>query len=48
MGFPVGTVIKNLPAKAGDTRHGFDPWVGKKPLDQEMTTHSSILAWKIP
>ena len=29
-------------------RLGFDPWVGKIPLDQEMATHSSILAWKIP
>ena len=26
----------------------FDPWIGKTPLEQEMTTHSSILAWKIP
>ena len=22
-------VVKNLPAKAGDMRHGFDPWVRK-------------------
>ena len=27
-GFPDGAVIKN-PANAGDSRHGFDPWVGK-------------------
>ena len=26
---------------------GFDPWVGKIPLEKEMATHSSILAWKI-
>ena len=26
----------------------FDPWVGKIPLEKEMATHSSILAWKIP
>ena len=26
----------------------FDPWVRKNPLDLEMATHSSILAWKIP
>ena len=26
----------------------FDPWIGKTPLEQEMATHSSILAWKIP
>ena len=27
---------------------GFSPWVGKIPLEVEMATHSSILAWKIP
>ena len=27
----------------------FDPWMEKKdPLEKEMVTHSSILAWKIP
>ena len=27
----------------------FDPWVRKKdPLEKEMATHSSILAWDIP
>ena len=25
-----------------------DPWVGKTPLEKEMATHSSILAWEIP
>ena len=29
-------------------RPGFDPWVGKIPLEKEMATHSSILAWRIP
>ena len=29
-------------------RRGFDPWVGKIPLEEEMATHSSILAQKIP
>ena len=29
-------------------RLGFDPWVGKDPLEKEMATHSSILAWRIP
>ena len=28
--------------------HGFDPWVGENPLEEEMATHSSILAWEIP
>ena len=27
----------------------FDPWVGgEEPLEEEMATHSSILAWRIP
>ena len=28
-------------------RHGFNPWVGTIPLEEEMATHSSILAWEI-
>ena len=27
---------------------GLDPWAGKIILEKEMTSHSSILAWKIP
>ena len=26
----------------------FNPWVGKIPLEKEIATHSSILAWRIP
>ena len=26
----------------------FNPWVRKDPLEEEMATHSSILAWEIP
>ena len=29
-------------------RHGFHSWVRKTPLEKEMATHSSILAWEIP
>ena len=29
-------------------RRGFGPWVGKVPLEKGMTTHPSILAWRIP
>ena len=39
-------MVKNLPANAGDKRHGFHPW--EDPLEEEMATHSSILAWRIP
>ena len=38
-------VVKNPPANAGDT--GLIPgW--QDPLEKEMTTHSIILAWRIP
>ena len=40
---------KNPPANARDMREvGFDPWVGKIPLEEDIATHCSILAWKIP
>ena len=29
-------------------RHGLNPWVRKIPLEKEMATHSSLLAWKVP
>ena len=38
--------VKNLLAMQDIS--GFEPWVGKIPLEKEMATHSSILAWKIP
>ena len=47
LAFPGSTVIKNLPARAGDMRCGFDSWVRKIPLEKEMATHSSILAGKL-
>ena len=41
--FPGDSVVKNLPANAGQI------WLlgQEKPLEKEMTTHSSILAWEI-
>ena len=48
-GFPNGSVVKNLPAKTGHTRDaGSIPWLSKIPGKQEMATHFSVLAWKIP
>ena len=44
-GFPDGSAVKNSPANAGDL--GLIPGL-EDPLEKEMTTHSSILAWKIP
>ena len=31
MGFPGGSVVKNMPAVQSHRRHRFDPWVGKIP-----------------
>ena len=43
-GFPVAQLVKNLPAVQ-------ETWVQslgqEDPLEKEMATHSSILAWKI-
>ena len=43
--FPGGSVVKNLPTNAGD-------WVWslgqEDPLEKEMSTHCSILSWRIP
>ena len=46
---PGGTVVKNLPAYAGDAKKRWVRSLGQEdPLDEEMATHSRILAWKIP
>ena len=42
MRFPVGTVVKNRPANAGDTRDS------SLIPESEMANHSSTLAWEIP
>ena len=45
LGFPGVSVVKNLPAMK-------ENWVGslgqEGPLEKEIATHSSILAWEIP
>ena len=44
-GFPGGPVVKNLPAKQ-ETRVLS---LGQEdPLEEDMATHSSVLAWEIP
>ena len=44
-GLPGGSVVNNLPAKQ-------ETWIQslgqEDPLEKEMATHSSILAWRIP
>ena len=47
MGFPDGSVVKNPPVmqETQDTQVWSLGW--KDPLEEEMATHSSTLAWKI-
>ena len=40
--------MKNLQANAGDARDMGSILGSGNPLEQEMETYSSILAWKIP
>ena len=46
--FPGGTMIKSLPADAGDTRdrHGFNPWVGKIPWSRKCQPTPVLLPGK--
>ena len=43
--FPGGSVVENLPAMQETQVRSLDQ---EDPLEKEMTTHSSILVWKIP
>ena len=45
MGFPGGSVVKNLPAMQ-ETQVQSLGW--EDPLEKAMATHSSVLAWRIP
>ena len=45
MSFPGGSGVKNLPAHVGDS----GMTLGQEDLvEEEMATHTSILAWEIP
>ena len=47
--FPGGTVVKNPSVSAGDARENRVQCLGREdPLEKEMATCSSILAWEIP
>ena len=49
MGFPYGTNGNEATCQCKrHERHRFDPWLKKIPLEEGMTTHSSILVWRIP
>ena len=45
LGFPGGSMVKNPPTNAGDV--DLIPGSGR-PLEKEMATHPSTLAWEIP
>ena len=46
IGFSGSSAGKESACNAGDP--GLNSWVGQDPLEKEMATHSSILAWEIP
>ena len=42
-------MVKTLPANTGDLRYAVPSLGGEDPLEEEMTTYSSIhIAWRIP
>ena len=48
MGFPGGSVVKNLPAMQ-ETQETWVQSLGwEVPLEEGMATHSTVLAWRIP
>ena len=47
-GFLSGSVVKNLPALQEIQERGVPSQGRKEPLEEEMATHYSILAGKIP
>ena len=48
MDLPGGSVVKNLPAHAGEARDASSIPGSQDPLEKEMATHYTILAWEIP
>ena len=41
-------MVKNSPANAGDVREWAQSLGQVDPLEEKMTTHCRILAWRIP
>ena len=48
LGFPGGSVVDTSPANARDTEDRVLILGQKDPVEEEMATHFSILAWEIP
>ena len=47
-GFPAGSMLKNPPAAQEIPEVRVQSLGWKDPLEKEMATHCSILAWRIP
>ena len=47
-GFPGSSVVKNLLANTRDAGDASSTHGSERSMEEEMATHSSILAWKIP
>ena len=45
---PVTLVVKNLPTNSGDIEMQVQSLGRENPLEEDVVTHSSILAWRIP
>ena len=41
------TKKRERPGLEKKKRPGFNPWVGKIPMEEETATHSNLLAWSI-
>ena len=48
LGFPGGSVVKNLPTMPEPQETGVQSLGQEDPLEEGMATHSSILTWRIP
>ena len=48
MGFPGGSVVKNPPVMQETQETQVQSLGWEDPMEKEMATHSSILAWEIP
>ena len=48
MGFPGGSVVKNLPVMQEMQKTWVQSLGWEDPPEEEIATHSSTLAWKIP
>ena len=48
MGFPGGSVVKTVSASVGDIEMQASSLGQEDLLEEDISTHSNVLAWKIP